>query len=506
MFEWEEIEISLDELKDTLQSRGDLVVEVDSPDGFVMVNEFVYHGLRPCVRVGFSDGSEIECSIDHWINILSEDGIFSQGLYWREAQDLRVGEEVIADCGHPVNVSSIEKTGLKSVFDLVVDHKSSNGHHRFYADGKSVHNCLQCGECTTVEEVRSITNLSTIASPSIPGSVTTKELGSTHLSKITSVKRDNEPVVKMIVEARIDPGKYSAMTIKWLMIAITRAVMKAGDSFPRELNPKGIAFPLVESCLERSIHSRQGWHVRPEDFISLVSGSFIMELPFNKGFQITEDHLKFLREHVNEHVTEGWSISGIILKPGDFTLKSMLDFQYIEYRFDCRRVPETYSFDYLKESIERLQAPDGVLIYREQKIVNRSIVKSVKKKYDISSLSAFGVTIGGDRNETILRVVAPVKNTHPFILLTGIVGGNTFARPNSVLRGVQTSVIGFYKDLGLSGGNVFGTCLACGGHKLINVMTGMPFGEASYERDAYLMQKYGSAICQGCFSKLAAGQ
>jgi hypothetical protein len=509
-----DIEVSLDELQVIIQSRDDLVIEVDSPDGFVLVNEFVYHGIRPCVRVTLSDCSEIECSIDHWINIPLLDGIFSQGLYWREAQELRIGEEVISECGHMLNVISIVKTGIKSVFDLVVDHKSSVGHHRFYADGKSVHNCNACGECTTVEEVRSITSLSTIASPSIPGSVTTKELGSSHLSKITSVKRDNDPFTKMLVEARIESGKYGAMTIKWLMIAMTRAIMKAGDTFPAHLNPEGTTFSLVEPCIgERSIHSRQGWKVRPDDFISLVSGSFIIELSFNRSFPFTEEHRRHLLAHVNDHVTEGWSISNISLKSGDFTLKSVLDLQYIEYRFDSRRVPKTYHFDYLKESIERLQPPRNErLKYRDQKVINRDIVRSVKRDYPISELSAFGVTIGRDSYETILRVMAPVKTTHPFILLTGIVGGDKFARPNSALRGCGVSVLGFYKK-GEFGGSVFESdsggsstiCPSCGKSKLINIMSGHPFGYESYEKNGYLLHKYGIPVCQNCFSKEASG-
>ena len=53
-----ECTLTLAELGEILKANSDLVVEVDSPDGFVKVTEFLHHGTRPCVRLTFDNGRD----------------------------------------------------------------------------------------------------------------------------------------------------------------------------------------------------------------------------------------------------------------------------------------------------------------------------------------------------------------------------------------------------------------------------------------------------------------
>ena len=64
--------MTLAELGEILRENPDLVVEVDSPDGFVKVTEFLHHGTRPCVRVTFDNGQTLECSIDQRLEVATD--------------------------------------------------------------------------------------------------------------------------------------------------------------------------------------------------------------------------------------------------------------------------------------------------------------------------------------------------------------------------------------------------------------------------------------------------
>ena len=67
--------LTLAELGEILKENPDLVVAVDSPDGFVKVTEFLHHGTRPCVKVTFDNGRALECSIDHKIEVATDAGV-----------------------------------------------------------------------------------------------------------------------------------------------------------------------------------------------------------------------------------------------------------------------------------------------------------------------------------------------------------------------------------------------------------------------------------------------
>jgi hypothetical protein len=242
-----------------------LVVEVDSPDGFVPVTHFLHHGTRPCVRLTFDTNQTLECSIDHKLEVEGPDEVndehtvFEGGRYWLEAQWFQRNYRAKADCGkHFVSVLELEHVGDREVADLSIDHEASKGAHRFYVNGVSVHNCVNCGACDTIAEVKHVTT------------TPYKETGATDYWRIANVVRDNLTAQKLLVEARVKGGRHAAVQPRWLKYAITSALLRASDG------------ELVEPNIqERFNDSRQGYRIKQDGFKSLISGSFLAEFQFS---------------------------------------------------------------------------------------------------------------------------------------------------------------------------------------------------------------------------------
>lgn len=496
----QEVELTLYELQEIMKSRP-VSIEIESPDGFVPVTEFLHHGWRPCLALRLSNQQKLECSLDHRIEIEGPDSVVNrdlvtqeQDLYWIEAQHLRIGDFVVSSCQHPVEVLETTLSGTKEVFDLTIDHHASNGHHRFYADGVSVHNCVNCGICNTVQEVKSITT-----SPY-------KETGATDMHKLLAVQRDSEVFQKLLVEIRINPGPTSAIQPRWLRFAITRALLKASDG------------ELVEPNIqERFSHSRQHYRIHQDSFKSLLSGSFIAEFCFNSQVNIDEDYVKRLRDRVNDFVPEGWSVVTIARKSKDFVLKNSMQYALTTYRFDSRRV-NGVDLAVLQRQINLFFNTSAVLTYKSQQIAGRDTTRVVAKDFDKAKVLAMSAGIGRNRYETVLKTVSKVEENHPLIFVSGLLGtsqeGKGKTKSYVALYGTEISIDGFYQYSSThQGSNLFDlledtsqhstACPRCGDPKLINIMTGLPYGEAPYEQDSIILSKYGK-VCQSCFCELSS--
>ena len=240
---------------------------------------------------------------------------------WIEAQWVSYGDNILGDCGHPVCVLELDHIGEQEVFDLAIDHEASKGAHRFYASLVSVHNCVACGACDTITEVKHVTT------------TPYKETGATDYWRISNVVRDNQTAYKLLVEARIKPGRHSAVQPRWLKFALTSALLRASDG------------DLVEPNIqERFNHSRQGYRIKQDDFKSLISGSFLAEFQFSgmrrvrrhqdgtpiynpktgdpeffaeARFHLTQTDVERLLARVNDYCSESFAISSIQLRPAD---------------------------------------------------------------------------------------------------------------------------------------------------------------------------------------------
>jgi hypothetical protein len=121
---WTEREISISEIKNLLES--DYEIEVDSPDGWVKVTEFVDKG----------SWQEYILKIESIIIRCNENHLFETKNGWKFAKDLvNTEEEFLTQCGWKKGI--VEKTdNIIPIVDIQVDHNN----HRYYTEGVSSHN------------------------------------------------------------------------------------------------------------------------------------------------------------------------------------------------------------------------------------------------------------------------------------------------------------------------------------------------------------------------------
>lgn len=374
-----------------------------------------------------------------------------------------------------------------------------------YCFADALAKCVNCGACDSFTEVQAITKVAA-----------DKETGETHMALIRAHTRDNEPYQKLLVEVRVEPGKYAAIPTKWFRYAVNRAILRAGGNDAR----------LVEPYIsDRFIHSRQGYKLKSDTFKNIMGGSLLIEMSFNRLHNFTQQEVDRMMSVVNQYTTPGWSISNIILKDGTYILKNNLDYAYTEYRFDERKVNlagfgklnRGESFvDLLQKAIDKFYDKDRVVKYRAQSASGRFTTKTELKDYDKSKIVFMTAGIGRNRYETVLRVMSRVEESHPLIFLAGLLGSDTSPKGYTALYGIDVSMQGFYKAPS-KGGNLFDIagddnalhthateCPACGGARFLNLVTGLPFGNATYEQDPVLMRKHeGKPVCQECHANHA---
>lgn len=118
------IECSISEIKDLLKTH---YVEIDSPDGYVSVSEFIDKG----------EWDEYELTtIDDVVVLVNEDHLFETINGWTYAKNMLDGPHIVlTDNGYKSCI--VRKTGNKiPIVDIQVEHEN----HRYYANGISSHN------------------------------------------------------------------------------------------------------------------------------------------------------------------------------------------------------------------------------------------------------------------------------------------------------------------------------------------------------------------------------
>lgn len=103
------------------------VTLVDSPDGWVPIEQFRNKGTKQCYQVVLANGTSITASHDHLFQRPNDD--------WAFTSDLKVGESLLAKYG-PSTIIMVKDVGYHQVYDLSIDHKN----HRYYTNDVSSHN------------------------------------------------------------------------------------------------------------------------------------------------------------------------------------------------------------------------------------------------------------------------------------------------------------------------------------------------------------------------------
>lgn len=133
MNEWIESEVKISDIARLLSENYE--IEVDSPDGWVEVSDFVDKGIWDEYRLELEDGNFVRVNENH---------LFETTHGWKYAKDIYFNQTTLSASNGSEFLSNdgwkrgkIIKTGRKiPIVDIQVEHKN----HRYYTNGISSHN------------------------------------------------------------------------------------------------------------------------------------------------------------------------------------------------------------------------------------------------------------------------------------------------------------------------------------------------------------------------------
>lgn len=104
--------------------------EILTPEGFKDFTDVVYKGYKSCLEITTSSGKTIKCTNNHKIFVTDD--------YCINAKFLKIGDQIMTKDGRETisNITKVEDKEL--VFDIV----NVGDKNRFFANGITVHNCL----------------------------------------------------------------------------------------------------------------------------------------------------------------------------------------------------------------------------------------------------------------------------------------------------------------------------------------------------------------------------
>jgi hypothetical protein len=125
MNQWLEMEMPISDVKNLLDDG--YLVEVDSPDGYVQVTQFVDKGDWAEYVLTTEDGCVVRCNTNH---------LFETNVGWVAAKDM-VGKPSVVVTRVGLREATVAQTGnIIPIVDIQVNHPN----HRYYTNGVSSHN------------------------------------------------------------------------------------------------------------------------------------------------------------------------------------------------------------------------------------------------------------------------------------------------------------------------------------------------------------------------------
>ena len=343
-----------------------------------------------------------------------------------------------------------------------------------------------------------------------------KEEGKDHFYKVQQTEKDLEVSQKIWVELEVADGPYSALQPKYLTRITNVSFMQAVNnlySYDNTENATLIAKALLGE--RQTPHSRQSYLIKSDTFKSMISGRFVIELLFNQRVNFTQSELnnpEFINL-MNKYSVEGVKFVSLTIRPKDLVLRNFINMAYMQFTFDDRMV-NGFDLSTLKEKISQFYNPKIELKYKLQQVTGSSKggvqkVTNIMTPLPKEMIHFMTASIGNNKHETVLRMFMDVNSLHPMTFLASFLGTPTTNRPYASIYGVQSKIIGFYErssyksDSGQP--NIFNIsqdssniCPECGKPKIINVMTGQPFGFADYEKVIGH-----PSVCQECHARLS---
>ena len=359
--------------------------------------------------------------------------------------------------------------------------------------------CQQCSKCTTPSDIGHIQNY-------------TKEEGSEHFYKITSTSRRLEVTQRVVLEMEVDDGPASALTAKYLSRIGNSCFLSAVNEKWGDLDPlnslasvKGVVseLPLV--------HTRNSYSVRNEKFKSFISGRFLLEIPLNNLSRYApqdfdDEFIGYLNKHSVPHVR----FLSAHINGAKTLLKDTFDYIYIKFVFDTRKVSQI-DLETLRQKIDQFRNPENRFRFKQTVVTGNRKAGQQKASIQMEEIPKdiapiMYASIGENKYQSNLFVLMKNYPIHPTLFLSSFLGTPDNNRAYTSMYGVTTHVIGFYKDSSESDSLGSGfeikeqmtVCPECGRPKIVNSVTGLPFGNAPYETVAGH-----PFVCQDCHARLS---
>jgi len=350
-----------------------------------------------------------------------------------------------------------------------------------YCFSAGLSSCVSCGTCETKEEVQEVSSRKKIS-----------ERGHSHMHLIKDVDRAMVVNQKILVEVEIEPGKFGAVKPEWLTVVVLRALMRTFRADP--LFMTGV-------LPEKTVNSRKFYEVKQDEFKSPLSGTFLLEVPFNRHFSWGVADIEHARREINKHTTPGWKIRSLHRKASDFVLRNHIDLALVKYTFNYNKV-KGLTFKFLQGCLKRFKDPRAKVTYKQQVVTGRFSTAVEARDFDKANVIKMELRPARDREALELWVLAKVSGVQPLIFLAGLMGSKgdaEKARGYSSIVGTEVSIHGFYrlpKQLSATQ-SIFdeGICPVCKGPKFYNSLTGELFGVEPHEQTE-------DNVCQNCFMEV----
>lgn len=464
--------VKIKRMPEIINELGEKGVYVESHDGWLRVTHAHEMGIKPTVKLVLDKGTSIEVTEDHKIDVAPK---VRKSPKWVQAQHLAIGEKVLTKKG-PRRLISREQTPAQMTYDITVDHPN----HRFYANNISVSNChsaslascLSCGQCNTQLQIRSV---------SAPRA--SMETGNKYLDKALTPKKSYDTAHRVMVALQIQDGPYSAMHSAFLRHGMNRALSK------------GSLMEWVKPLIyDRSWNNRTPYTFRESESKSSISGQMLFELQFNYDFNsVRQEDIDRVVEHARKFTTAGWQIESVT-RLGDHTtpLAKRYDTVILQYLIDTRE--SNITTKQLQDMADRIKKRKGKpLQVATHKAAGRDVMRIVAREIPVSNIDDIIVQRTMSPHHISMSVVTSATNAHPQSLLSALLNRATDPKDERIgqsgrVQAHTARVLGHYKRLKVKNALLTSdddqsvTCPYSGETKLINIVTGMPFGSAEYEQ------------------------
>lgn len=342
-----------------------------------------------------------------------------------------------------------------------------------YCHSSALASCMSCGQCNTQAQIRSV---------SAPrGSM---ETGAKYLANAIQEHKSYDVAHRLLVAVQIADGYHAAMLPQFLRHAVNRALAKG--SLAKWVKP------LI---YDKSWNSRTPYTFRESHGRSAISGQWLLEISMNHEFDShRQEDIDKVVEHARKFTGAGWQIERVV-RLGDPTnpLSNQYDTVITQHLIDPSEAGGVTKaqIEKLAEQVNYGSAKN--FLVTTHKAAGRETMRVVAREVKAGDLKIFVTRTMSPRHISV-SIISRATNAHPQSLLAAILQRAVDPKDERIgsqtrVQAHRTRVLGHYQSI-LTRDTLIDAdaansilCPFTREVKLINVVTGMPFGSAPYEQN-----------------------